>query len=168
MKIKSLKYNFIMGAIRMVVGMFFPIIIMPYVNRILNPESIGKIEYVNTVVNYFIMFSALGIPVYGVREIAKYRNNLKDLTKIFLELSLILFFTNIIVYVFYFSAINYYQAMKEQKFLFYIFSLNILFSTFGFEWFYQGIEDQKFITIRSTIVKIISALSIFLLVKNSQ
>ncbi|MGL4533673.1 MAG: flippase [Fusobacteriaceae bacterium] len=168
MEVRSLKYNFSMGVIRMVVGMFFPIILMPYVNRILNPESIGKIEYVNTIVNYFVMFSALGIPVYGVREVAKYRNDLKDLTKIFLELSLILFFTNVIVYVFYFSAINYYQAMKEQKLLFYIFSLNILFTTFGFEWFYEGIEDQKFITIRSTVVKIISGLSIFLLVKNSQ
>ena len=68
-----------MGIIRMATGMLFPIIIMPYINKTLNPLNIGKIEYVTTIVNYFIMFATLGIPIYGVREISKLRNEKEKL-----------------------------------------------------------------------------------------
>lgn len=168
MKVKSIKYNLVMSILRMATGMLFPIIIMPYINRILNSDSIGKVEYASTVINYFILFTSLGIPIYGVREIAKYRDSEKMRSKIFVELSLILLISNMIAYLVFFLFLKFSNTMNLERNVFYILSLNIVFTTLGFEWFYQGIEDQKYITIRSIVVRLISIISIFLFVKTEQ
>lgn len=167
MEVKSLKFNFVMGIIRLATGVCFPIIIMPYINRVLNPELIGKIEFANTIVNYFILFASLGIPVYGVREIAKVRDSLEERSKIFMEFAIILLVMNIITYAIYFCLLYLNPIFQEEKTILYIFSFNILFTTFGFEWFYQGIEDQKQITVRTIIVRSISVIGVFLFVKSS-
>lgn len=167
MQVKSLKFNFFMGIIRMATGVCFPIIIMPYINRVLNPELIGKVEFANTIVNYFILFTSLGIPVYGVREIAKARDSLEERSKIFIEFAIILLVMNVIMYIIYFCLLYFNPMFQEEKTILYIFSLNIFFTTFSFEWFYQGIEDQKQITVRTIIVRSISIVGIFLFVKSS-
>ena len=48
--------------------------------------------------------------------------------------------------------------------MFLVLSLTIFFTAIGCEWFYQGIEDFKYITIRGLIVKVIAIGLLFLLV----
>ena len=50
--------------------------------------------------------------------------------------------------------------------LFLILSIIIFFAAIGCEWFYQGIEDFKYITIRGLIIKIISVILLFVFVKS--
>ena len=69
MKIRSVKTNYILNIIRAVTFALITIITMPYINKILGPVNVGKVEYVNTIINYFVLFSALGIPMYGIREV---------------------------------------------------------------------------------------------------
>ena len=45
-------------------------------------------------------------------------------------------------------------------------SLSIVFTTIGVNWFYQGIEDFKYITIRALVIRVLSAASLFIFVKN--
>ncbi|MGL5350490.1 MAG: flippase [Cetobacterium sp.] len=168
MKIKSLKYNFFMATIRMMTGILFPILIMPYINRVFNPVIIGKFEYANTIVTYFVIFTYLGIPTYGVREVSRYKNSKIKLSIIFMELLLILIITNIVSYLFYFLFIFYFEKNIELKFILYLFSINILFTTIGFEWFYQGIENQEIITKRAVLIRIISIVLIFIFIKEEK
>ena len=78
---KTVKLNFIFNLTRMFLGMAFIVITTPYIARILGPKSLGKVEYVNSLITYFMLFTALGIPSYGIREVAKYRDNSKELSK---------------------------------------------------------------------------------------
>ena len=50
--------------------------------------------------------------------------------------------------------------------LFLILSLTIFFTAIGCEWFYQGIEDFKYITIRGLIIKTVSVVLLFIFVKS--
>ena len=50
--------------------------------------------------------------------------------------------------------------------LFLILSMNLFFIAIGCEWFYQGMEDFKYITIRGLIVKMLSVALLFVLVKD--
>lgn len=168
MKNESLKYNFLMSLIRMVSGLLLPIIIMPYINRIFNPELIGKIEYVNAIIGYFTMFTMLGIPVYGVRLISEYREFKEKMGKIILECTIILLITTIVGYIGYIYLIYYNSSIKLERETFCILGLNILFTTFGFEWFYQGIENQKYITVRTVAIKIITLFLILIFVKKEE
>ncbi|MGL4568880.1 MAG: oligosaccharide flippase family protein, partial [Fusobacteriaceae bacterium] len=70
MKINNIKVNFILNLTRMILGTFFILLTMPYVTRVLGTGNLGKVEYSVSIVAYFLLFSALGIPQYGIREVA--------------------------------------------------------------------------------------------------
>lgn len=166
MKIKSVQYNIIMNFIRVIFGMMSPIIVMPYINRKFEPKLIGEIEYSTTIITYFILFAGLGISTYGVREISKIRENIIERSKFTFEMCIILFLTNLVSYSLLFIIV-YLEILKNINLkILYILSLNIFFTSFNFEWFYQGIEDQEYITKRSVLMKTISVILIFILIKN--
>ena len=49
----------------------------------------GRVSFADSVTQYFIICASLGIPIYGVREVAKIKENKKALSKLFSELMLI-------------------------------------------------------------------------------
>ena len=168
MKVKSVKLNFILNTTRIFLGVFFILVTTPYITRVLGAENLGKVDYVNSIIQYFILFTALGIPNYGIREIAKTRDNIFDRTKTVIELGIILIITTIIGYIVLFFLLNNINGFKELKTLILIMSTWILFNNIGFEWFYQGIENQVYITIRFIIIRLIVLILMFLFVKKSK
>ena len=62
MKIKSVKFNFIMNFILTASNFIFPLITFPYVSRVLGASGTGKVSFAISVVSYFTMVAALGIP----------------------------------------------------------------------------------------------------------
>lgn len=163
---QSIKKNYCLTMIRSVLSFLVPLVTFPYVSRVLEPSGIGKVEFVNSIVAYFTLFAALGIPSYGMREIAIVRDNQKERSKLFWELFLILFIMTFFCYVIYFLCLEFVPFFIEYKKLFLITFPTLLLTTFSFEWFYQGIENQKLITQRFILVKIIQTTLIFLLIKN--
>ena len=86
MKQNSVKLNFLMNIILTMSNLIFPLITFPYVSRILLPEGTGRVSFATSLISYFVMFSQLGIPTYGIRACAKGRDIRKELTKIAQEL----------------------------------------------------------------------------------
>ncbi|MGL5963329.1 MAG: flippase, partial [Fusobacteriaceae bacterium] len=113
---------------------------------------------------YFLMFASLGIPLYGIREVAKVRDDKEKLTKTSSEIFLINLIVTFIVIILYFLAL-YFGYLGSETRLLEIMSLNIFLTFIGVEWFYQGVEEYKYITIRSTIFRIVSLILIFTFVK---
>jgi putative LPS biosynthesis related flippase len=168
MQVNTVKLNFIFNLSRMFLGMAFIVITTPYVARILGPKSLGKVEYVNSLITYFMLFTALGIPSYGIREVAKYRDNSKELSKLVLELLTILCITTIIGYVVLFGLLYSYKSLYELKDIILVMSINIICNNIGIEWFYQGIENQLYITKRFILVRILTLIAMFIFIKNKE
>lgn len=167
MEIKSVKLNFILNAIRIFLGAFFILITTPYVTRVLGAENLGKVDYVTSFIQYFILFTALGVPNYGIREIARTRENEIERTKVVLELGIILVVTTIFGYIILFFLLNKILNFKEIKTLILIMSIWIFFNNIGFEWFYQGIENQIYITVRFIVIRLVVIVLMFLFIKTS-
>lgn len=161
---KNLKKNFIMNFIKILINLLFPLITFPYISRILLPEGIGRITYVQSINNYFLLFINLGIPLYGIREIARIRSDKIEKSKVFSEILVLNILTTIIGIVLYFS---FYQLniIKDDRKIFLIFSIVLLLNFLSVDWFFQGIEDYKYITIRTIIVKIISFIFLVIFVR---
>ncbi|MDY5795751.1 MAG: flippase [Fusobacterium gastrosuis] len=168
MQVKTVKLNFILNLTRMFLGMAFIVITTPYIARILGPKSLGKVEYVNSMVTYFMLFTALGIPSYGIREVAKYRDNSKELSKLVLELLTILFITTTIGYIVLFIFLYSYKSLYELKDIILVMSINIICNNIGIEWFYQGIENQLYITKRFILIRILTLIAMFIFIKNKE
>ena len=166
MKIRSVKVNYILNMLRLTSSILIGLITMPYINRVIGPVYLGKIEYVNAIISYFILFSGLGIPIYGLKLVARVRDNALELSKVICEIFIILLCTSLVSYLVLFGILLNLPLFADYKLLIIIMSSMILLTNIGLEWFFQGIEDQLYITIRTLFIRFITLGLIFLLVKD--
>ena len=161
---KSLKVNFIMNAILTMSQFIFPLITFPYVSRILLPTGTGKVSFATSVISYFLMFAQLGIPTYGIRVCAKVRDDREELTRVAQELLFINLLTSVFSYIVLFFSLAFVERLYDERTLYIVISLNIVLNAIGMEWLYKALEQYTYITIRSLVFKLISVLTMFLLV----
>lgn len=162
----SLKTNVIFNYVNTITGLIIPVITFPYASRILLPEGIGTVNFLSSIVSYIVLFTSLGIPLYAVKEIAKCRDDVELRNKTTIEILVLSFLLCLIGYIVVILLGALIPRINSSLGLFYILSLSILFTSIGVQWFYQGIEDFKFITIRALIVRVLAAVSLFLFVKD--
>jgi O-antigen/teichoic acid export membrane protein len=165
LKIGSIKTNFIMNFIRVSINLLFPLITFPYIFRVLQADGVGKVSFAQGVTSYFILLSGLGLSIYGIRAVAKVRDDKEKLSKLVMELLLIILISTIVAFLLFIGFINIGNKTYDQKTLFMVFSLSLIFKNSGVEWFYQGIEQYKYITLRDISFKIVALILLFLLVK---
>lgn len=163
----SIKKNIILNVINTLTGIIFPIITFPYAARVLLPDGIGAVNFELSVVNYIVLLTSLGIPLYAVKEIARYRDDRPLRDRLTVEITLLSVVLCAAGYLLVWLLAMYVPKIHEQRTLFYILSLTILFTAIGVNWFYQGIEDFKFITVRAVIIRCLSAVALFVFVRDS-
>ena len=162
-----MKKNYIYTLLLTIFNIVFPILSFPYISRILGPVGVGKVQFVITFAQYFALISALGIPYYGVREIARVRLNNKELSKTFSELLFIYVITSILISVIYIVVVMAFIRFSSSM-SYYLPSLLIVLLGFSsIDWFYQGIEEFKGIALRSIFIKFASLLMMYLFVKTA-
>lgn len=165
-KKKKLISNYIYNMMFTSLNLLFPLITLPYVSRIIGVDGIGKVNFANSIVNYFLMVASLGIPLYGVREIAKVRNDKERLSNTFSEIFTINLLSTIFCITIYYLMVFNIEYFKNDRTLFYISGISLLLNILNIDWFFQGLEEYRFIAIRSSIVKLISIILLFTLVRN--
>lgn len=162
----TLKGKIILNIINTVAGLLFPLVTFPYVSRVLMPEGIGLVQFYQSIINYIVLLSALGIPLYAVREIARLRDDETKRNKASFEILLLHALLSTIGYIIVFILIISVTKIHSDWPLFLLLSLSIFFNVIGVSWFYQAVEDFKYITIRSLIVRFLSAVALFIFVKD--
>lgn len=153
-----------MNAILSMSSFIFPLITFPYVSRILLPEGTGKVSFATSLISYFLMFAQLGIPTYGIRACAKVRDNKEELSRTAQELLIINLVMSAISYALLFLALRFVPRLQEDRPLYIVVSLSIIFNTIGMEWFYKALEQYTYITVRSIIFKFVALVAMFALV----
>lgn len=157
--------NIIYNVIYKCLNVLFPLISAGIVARRLLPIGVGKVSAAQNIVTYFTFLAPLGLSIYGVREISKVEG--KELNILFSEfLALNAISTTIFTFLYY-SLINFCSYFESDILLYNIVGISIVFNFLNIEWFYQGKGEYKYITIRSTLIKLFMLISVLLFV-NSQ
>ncbi|MBT1165057.1 flippase [Bifidobacterium felsineum] len=156
MKDKQFFLNSAYNTLYQLLNVLFPLITAAYTSRILLPAGVGLVAYAQNLAQYFIIFAALGIPNYGIREIAKNKNNATALNETFSELFILNAVSTSVSFIVYLITILMFQQYNVQFNLYFVVGIGILFNYLNIDWLYQGLEQYKFITLRSFIVKILS------------
>lgn len=155
--------NAIFNTIYKMMNVFFPLIISIYASHILKASGIGRVASAQNIVQYFVLIASLGIPNYGVREIAKRRNCNKQRNIVFSELFILNFISSIVSFLIYSIMVAFFM---DNTLLNKIFGSVIILNIINVDWIYQGEEEYKYIAARSFIVKVFSILLLVLLVKS--
>ena len=146
-------------------GLLFPLITFPYASRVLLADGIGQFNFFSSIINYIVLFTGLGIPIYGIREVARVRDNMVDLTRTTLEILILSVCLSLIGYIAVAVMCFSIPEIQSDIPLFLVISFTIISSSIGCNWFYNGIEDYKFLAINSLIVRVLSLFLLFGLVK---
>ena len=163
---KSLKGNTIAYLIYNVLNVIFPFITGIYVARILLPGAIGQVEAARNLAQYFVIFSFLGIPTYGLREVAKIRDNKLELSKLHSELFIINAISTSIFLSIYLGLIIFIPIYNEKLSLYLITGIAISLNFINNGWLFEGLEKFWFISIRNIIFKILSFVLLVLFVRS--
>ena len=165
---KSLKLNFFMNAMLTMSSFLFPLISAPYIYRVLQADGKGKVTFATSLIAYFLMLARLGIPTYGVRACAKVRDDKQALSKTAHELLIINLIMSVVAYGLLFLALAFVPQLREDRLLYLVVSLTIIFDTIGMEWLYKALEQYSYIAIRSMIFKLVALVGMFLLVRSKE
>ena len=160
-----MKKNIILNLVYQILLLFTPLITTPYLSRILEPDGIGTASFTMSVQAYFTMFAVLGTAGYGIRQIAMLRDDRCQRSKMFWEIELLVVFTTTMAL----SCWGVFIYISDDYSIYYaILSLGILAVIFDISWFYSGIEDFKSIVLKNSVVKIVSVILIFAVVKSKE
>lgn len=163
---QSVKVNYILNLINTGTQMLFPLITFPYVCRVIEADGIGQINFFQSIISYISLFTCLGIPMYAIREIARDRSDVVKMNRTAMEILLLHSMLTLVGYAIVAILCLTVPQIQVNIPLFLILSLTIFFTAIGCEWFYQGIEDFKYITIRGLIIKTVSVVLLFIFVKS--
>ena len=162
---KSIKRNYIFNLAYQILTLITPIITAPYLSRVLRPDGVGKVSFVESIVSYFSLIANMGISTYGQREISYVQDNLEKRSEVFWNTKLLGFFTSgitILIYIFY--AI----FQTEDTVIYLILTLNLVANFFDIIWLFQGMEDFAKTVIRNAFFKIVQIIYIFIFVRSKE
>lgn len=164
----SIKKNILYSGFLTTSLYIFQFLTYPYIARVLGVTNIGICNYVQSIVMYFSLFCGLGISTLGVREIAKCNGDKERLDSTFSQLFTMNLWLTIVVTLLYLVVMMVVPQFAPYRKLMAIGATQLVFGTFSIEWLFRGIEDFKYITIRTLFVRLAYMLAIFLCVRDSQ
>lgn len=162
----GLKKNIVYSSILTTSLYIFQFITYPYVSRVLGVTNIGICNFAQSVVLFASLFSTFGIITIGIREIAAAKGDKEKLNKTFSGIFQINLLLTLAVIIFYIAAIEILPQLTPYRKLLYIGILQILFNTLTMEWLFKGLEDFKYITLRTIWVRIAYVIAIFIFIKD--
>lgn len=165
MKKNKVAINYLYNVAYQILTMVTPIITAPFLARTLGSEGLGVHNYTYSIVYWFILFGMMGVSMYGGKEIAKVSSNREKTSKKFSEIFTLQFINMIISFVIFIVLFNTITFKYKSAFM--IQGMIILANALDISWLFTGLEDFKKISLRNFFVKIVTILSILIIIRNN-
>lgn len=160
--------NFTYISMLQVFIMLAPLLTYPYLIRVLGNELYGWVIMAQVVAGYCSIFVDFGFKSVSARHISVScddKEKLSEIVSSILTIRLGLWLISLIVY----TVVIYCIPAYRLHFWLFIFSFGITFNELLFPQFYfQGVERMKYITILNIVIRSIFVILIFFLVKNAE
>lgn len=164
---KSLGTNALFNVLYRCLNVLFPLVTMVYVSRILMPEGVGKVASAQNVIAYFVIIASLGLPTYGVKKIAEFRDDREKCSRTFTELFVINAISTIIcsfIYIIMLFSVDFFQPKIAISL---VVGIQLFANVINIDWLYQGYEEFRYIMLRSFFVKLVALISVFIFVRDT-
>lgn len=151
MKWNRLSNNVGLMSLKNTVSMIGPLIIWPYITRVLEVENVGKITFGESVIGYFILLSGLGIANYAIREASAYREDRERLSQFISDIFSINLIASAGSYLLLGICCVAVNSFYANRYLLLIYSSNILINVLSMNWLFLIEEDYLYLTVRTVV-----------------
>ena len=161
----NIKRNLMYSTVLTMSTYLVPLIVFPYISRVLGVEGIGIVDTVDNMIDYCILFSMMGLSSVGVREIAKNKDNPQTLSQTFTDLFALNLCSTLFIALVFCGVVLMSPRLQDYGLLIPIAILKLTANLFWIEWLYTGLEEFRYITLRSIILRTAFIIAVFLFVQ---
>ncbi len=150
------------------VNYIIPVLVIPYVVRIIGPDYYGLVNFAQAFVLYFVLIVNYGFDFSATREISVNRENKEKLSVIFSSVMLAkaaLFLISLMIFL---PLIILVPKFNHDIELFIFAYLMIIGNIFLPIWLFQGLEKLARLSVFNLIIKTVYAVSIFFFIKEKE
>lgn len=146
--------------------MFFPFVTLPYLTRVLSVDTYGTVAYVKTVMSYMQILVDFGFVLSATKDVIQAKHNKDELEHVIGDTivgKMLLGIGALLVLLVLIAAL----PILRNNALYTLLSYAVVFeSIFLLEFLFRGLEIMHVITIRFIVMKTLSTLLTFALVKS--
>lgn len=165
---KKLLGNFYWLSVLQLVNYVLPLVTLPYLARTIGVTGFGKVSFAAAVITWFQTISDWGFNYTATRDIARQRDNVNVVSKIFsnvLYSRFLLMICCLFVLILMIIAIPIFRQNSDVLLIsFLLIPGHILFP----DWLFQGFERMGFITILNVLAKILFTALVFIFITTEQ
>lgn len=144
-----------------------PLIVYPYIIKIVGLELYGVVIFAQAIIAYFSLVINFGFGTSGPRDIAISKDNHELLSEYVSSIFIIKTLLWLICFVIYIAIITTIDFFNNHLLL-YVFTYFVTISDVLFPiWFFQGLEKMKYITYINLFVRSLFIIAIFIFIKQS-
>ncbi|NPA81866.1 MAG: flippase [Epsilonproteobacteria bacterium] len=162
---KRIFSNFISLSLLQGINYLAPLILLPYLVRVLGIETYGLWAFAYASISYFILLTDYGFEFTATKNISIHRDDPDKIKEIFnsvLAIKFILLLLSLLILTILIFSID---KFGKNYILFYLLFGSVVGQVMFPVWFFQGMEKMQYITILNVVAKLLFISMIFIFVK---
>ncbi len=165
---KLLLENFVSLSALQLVSMLLPLVTLPYLLRVLGFSNYGIVILATSLIAYFQSATDYSFKITATRDVAVFQKSPKKLNLIYSKVLMVKgVFLSISLLVLYTIVMLYPPFYKERTVFFLTIPLLLGYSLFP-DWFFQGIEKMKYISLLNIGIKIFFTICVFVFINKQE
>ncbi|MGI2294937.1 oligosaccharide flippase family protein [Paenibacillus sp. GXUN7292] len=165
-KKKVLLQNTLMLYILVFSSYFLSFITVPYQTRILGPDYYGRVGFALAFMTYFQLIIDFGFLLSATEDVAKNRDNKKELSKIVTSVNIIKILLSVLSLFIIIILCATIPRFQEESSLYILTFLSVATASLLPDFLYRGLESMKIITVRTILIRLFFVLMIFIFLKD--
>ncbi len=168
-KLKSpMAINFISLTLLQGVNYLLPLLSFPFLFRVLGVERWGLVTFGYSLMQYFVMFTDFGFNLSATKYISEHRNDLQKINSYLNSAMIGRFILCGISLAILLALISYFDKFSTES-TFYLLYFGIILGNVMFPmWFFQGMENMKYITVFNIVAKSLSFIPFFIFIRKPE
>jgi O-antigen/teichoic acid export membrane protein len=151
-----------------IISLIIPLIVFPYLIDVLGKENYGLVIYSQAIVTFLVVLVNFGFNITATREVSINRNNPQKLNEIVSSIFLLRIGLLLLTFGILAAILPFLEEARGNYLLFYLSMFLCINEVLLPVWYFQGIEQMKYITISNGFSKLVTVIFIFLFIKSSE
>ena len=165
---KALLSNITYLGLLQLVNIVLPLLTYPYLISTLGDSLYGELVYVQSIVAFLVLFVGFGLGLQGSIKVSLNRHDKEKIGETLSTIYIIKTVFIIVAFVILSLIIDLNPDYRRLKLLFYLSMWMCFYDAYFPGWYFQGIEQMKWITILSVLTRTIFTFGIFLIINSPE
>ena len=165
---RSLVENFLSLSTLQVFSMVLPLVTLPYILRVLGLANYGAVVLAGSLIAYFTSVTDYSFKITATRDVAVFRNSKKKLDLIYSKVMILKTLLFLVSFAIISVIVLLYPPFYKARLLFFLTVPMLIGNTIFPDWFFQGMEKMKYITILNLIISVIVTTCVFIFIKQKE